>query len=481
MDIKKLHSIFKNYEKIFVVDTNIILSDVNSIFLLSNNKKNLLILTETILEELDKFKVGNEDKNYQAREMNRFLAECEIKDRNDVYILLENTKEKENMVEILIIKELNEEIKKPDKRIIKTVINFIEIILSYKKYISNEEEKQLKEKINFISNDINFRTQVFLEGYKAEPFFNNIKQELKDFYKEYVVEEVLSNKDFFNLKELEELKNIETRNNIKILPEYSFIKIIDGNGYPYILARVDENTFEKINKNLDKINLFGIKPKNLKQKIAIYQFLNNKNDIVVIDSVAGTGKTLLALVAALQLQKQGKIDNIIYIRKTIIAGDSSDELGFLPGNLSEKLRGYIHPLKDNIELLIKLKNKKKKKWTKEEIEDAIEKFEIEHNIYYEYEGHLRGRNLKGLIIYDEAQNDSVANLRTLLTRITEGSKVFILGSSKQIDNPYLNQYNNALSFMKNSCGEFSKVQIQGLKLEKSERGRIVEWIENILD
>lgn len=463
MDIKKLQSILENYEKIFVVDTNIMLADVNSIFLLSNQNKNLLVLTETILEELDKFKIGNEDKNYQAREMNRFLSKCKIKDKNNVYILVENTEDKDNIVNILIIKDLAENVSKADKKIIKTVINFVEQL-----------ETNIKNKIIFISNDINFRTQVFLEGYKAEPFFNNVKKEIKEFHKEFTIKEVLPNKEYYDI---EELKKYE----INIEPEYSFIKIIDGNGYPYIMARMEKNKFEKVNKKLDNINLFGIKPKNLKQKFAIYQFLNTKNDIVVIDSVAGTGKTLLALVAGLQLQKQGIIDNIIYIRKTIISGDIHDELGFLPGNLQEKLNGYIHPLRDNIELLIKLKNKKKKKWTKEEIEEAIKKFEIEHNIYYEYEGHLRGRNLKGLIIYDEAQNDSIANLRTLLTRITEGSKVFILGSSKQIDNPYLNQFNNALSFMKNNCGEFDKIQIQGLKLEKPERGRIVEWIEGILE
>jgi PhoH-like ATPase len=181
----------------------------------------------------------------------------------------------------------------------------------------------------------------------------------------------------------------------------------------------------------------------------------------------------------MKLKEQGKIDKIIYIRKTIISGDVQDELGFLPGELDEKIAGYIFPLKDNIEIIVKAKNKKKKHWSNEEIAEEVKKIEESFNIEYLYAGHLRGRTLseRSIIIWDEAQNDTKTGLKTLLSRIPETSRVFILGSLNQIDNPYLNEHNNALTYMLNSCGTFDGVQIQGCSLNRVYRGRIVDWVE----
>jgi PhoH-like ATPase len=433
--------------KKFAVDTNIILQGLEVIETLYNNE-NEFIITETIVQELDKFKVGNDEINFNARAFNRLLAESKLIEKEDSHITY-----KTKLGLFKIYKNISNKEKNDDK-----------IIETITKYFKPNE-------IIFISNDILFRIKAELEGYKAEPFFNNNSEIISTYTKEYQINELMLNKEYFTIEELNKLGVENIENNL------SYIKVIDYTGKPYYLIRESKNIFKKFDDSIK--NLFGIKPKNLEQKIFIEHLLNDKNDIIVCNAIAGSGKTLLALISALQLYKQGKIDSIKYIRRTIISGDRLDELGFLPGSLSEKIDGYIHPLRDNIELLIRLKNKKKKKWSKEELEEAIKNFEKEYNIEYIYEGHLRGRNLSGYIIIDEAQNDGIAGLRTILSRIMEGSKVVILGSIEQIDNPYLNKYDNALTFMLNQCGTFDPIQIQGIKLTKTERSKIVDWIENI--
>jgi len=462
-DSKVISRVVATFKKIYAIDTNIILQNHLSPFKLSDNGENLIVLTETVLQELDKFKIGQEDINYQAREFNRKLSQTEVLEKNNHGIIIYN---KEFNTYIMILKSNfnKDEIENNDDKIISTLENNKEFLKNY------------SEKLITVSNDILFRTKALLKGFETEPYFEDHNEINLSFFEEYIIEDIFPDKENYNIGELEKY-------NIKPELNKSFIKIIDSTGKPYLLKRFDKNNFEKVNLKKN-INFFGVAPRNLEQRMAL-ELLTSDNDITVIEAIAGTGKTLLALAAALEIIKTGNfgknasLNSITYIRKTIISGDKMDELGFLPGNLQEKLLGYIFPLKDNIEFIIKNKNKKKKKWTKDELEEAIENFENEFNIEYEYLGHLRGRNLSGIIILDEAQNYTIADITTILSRITEGSKVFILGSIKQIDNPYLNQYNNALTFLMNQCGTFDNVKIQGLRMSKVERGKIVEWIEKI--
>jgi len=452
----------QSFKKAYIIDTNIILQNNQAPFLLSDNGENLIIITETVLSELDKFKVGTDDINYQAREFNRALSDAELISRLTNSILIKKVKDNQETY-ILILNNLDKESEINDDKIINTIISAKDRIKNV--FGVNEEN------LIFVSNDILFRTKAILKGVNAQPFFKEQFNNNIEFIKEYYINELMLNKEFFQENELEKL-------GIKNIPEHiTFLKIIENEtGKLYILMR-ELNGFKKIDLK-SGINYFGVKPRNLEQRL-LMEMLTGDIDIAVVDSVAGTGKTLLALVSALELFKKGKCDSITYIRKTIISGDKQDELGFLPGNLQEKLIGYLFPLKDNIEMIIKLKNKKKKRWTQDEIDEAIKNFENQFNIKYEYLGHLRGRNLSGLIILDEAQNYTINDIVTILSRITEGSKVFILGSTKQIDNPYLNKYNNALTFLLNQCGKDENVKVRGMKLEKVERGKIVDWIEKI--
>jgi len=452
------------YDKIYVLDTNIILDSVDNLIALSENKKNLLVVTETVISELDKFKVGDDNINYQAREFHRILDHSHFNyitmgvTHPTSYPLYTN----ENF-ELLILPDSSSNPLSADDKILETINIHLEKLRHVVTY---------HERIILITNDIIMKIKAQVKNIRVQSLYRN-KTIVSDFTKQYNYNECFPNKSVFTKEELENILGEQ------IPDRYSYITIIEYTGKPFYLLR--ENGHFRIIDPERKEYIHNIKPKNLEQHILLQMCLSDNTDIVVVNGIAGTGKTLMLLLASLQLIDKGKYDKITYLRKTVISGDKLDEIGFLPGNKDEKLKGYTYPLRDNIETIIKTKFKKKNKnrMTKDELEQKIEAFENEYNINYEYQGHLRGRTLDGIIIIDECQNNSIDDLITILSRIKEGSRVFICGSIKQIDNPYLNKYNNSLTFMMNQIGTQSPVRIKGMNLSKVERGPITEWIEKI--
>ena len=209
--------------------------------------------------------------------------------------------------------------------------------------------------------------------------------------------------------------------------------------------------------------------------------LDETNDIVISNSPAGSGKTCLALSAAMKLldDYKGKYDKIVYIRKTVIS--DSEELGFLPGTLDDKMAGYLGPLYSNLEYIANSKYKTSKaKLTKEEVDDKIKELITKYGIISMYEGHLRGTNIRNaVLIWDEIQNDSVSSAKTILTRLDDSSRVFAIGSTKQIDNKYVNKHNCALTFLLSKINQDNGgVKVAGMELTQIERSKIAEWADN---
>ena len=193
-----------------------------------------------------------------------------------------------------------------------------------------------------------------------------------------------------------------------------------------------------------------------------------------------SGKTLVALSAAMKLldTHRDKYDKIVYIRKTVIS--DTEELGFLKGNLDEKMAGFLAPLFSNLDFIVEKKYKNRKtKMTQEELEAKKEEMIAKYQIQSKYEGHLRGSNIRNaVIILDEFQNNSVSSAKTILTRASENCKVFVLGSTKQIDARYLNKYNCALTFLLNKIGKDNmRVNLTGYNLTKTVRSAIAEWAD----
>lgn len=452
------------FDKVYFVDTNVILDDHENIEKLSENGINLIVLCETVINEIDLKKSGNDLINFHAREFNRKLIDSEIisKYPDGILVNVRGTY-------ILMVKDIIDEsieVVNNDRKIIATAKLLRDTDTLRKHFEYNEYV--------IVSNDIAFRTYCLLQGLdNVEPFRTTIYDPERSFSEAfYIDEKVFPDKDYYKLQELETFVEEEIEDYI------SHLEIIDNTGHPYYLVRESATDFRKLD-NRQREKIMSVAMRNMEQRIAFNLCIGN-NDIVVIEGIAGTGKTLIAALAAIHLRDKNpsQYDKILYIRKTIISGDKQDEIGFLPGSQMKKIAGYLYPFKDNLEFIIKSKSRKKS-WTSEEIEKAVEELENKYEIDYIYTGHLRGRSISGVIILDEAQNFSIKDITTILSRVTEGSKVIILGSLKQIDNPYLNKYNNALTFMLNQCGTFNSVQVQGVRLVNVHRGKITEWIEKI--
>ena len=500
----------KKFKKIFGIDTNIIIDNHQHIFKLSEKGENLIIISKTVLQELDNLKTkGNDFIRYEIRRFQEIINKNMkvIKKLSIGTIIKVNSKYNSY---IFLYNDPNSTIyeKNYNNNDEKIIAEYKEIFNLLKYNSSTEFNKHLfvkefnkEEDFEIVSNDLLFRTIGISEGLNVKPLLANMYDPNIELETEVDIEEVLGNNDWFKAEDikkyienkLNKLKKEENENNeeivkleeiLKNFDRYSYIKMVDGQSHPWILQRYDKNTFKVFNGPTYN-NILGIKPRNSEQSKALEIMLNPNNDIVVLEGIAGTAKTLTALLAALKLKKiDNRYKNIYYIRKTLISGNKLDEIGFLPGALEEKLMGYLYPLKDNIELLIRIKNKKEKNISKDKMEELVKEFENNNNIQYLYQGHLRGGNLQGIVILDEAQNFSIQDIRLILSRMQENTKVFVLGSIAQIDNPYLTKENNSLTYMLNKCGVLKEnvndknVQIQGLRLKKVERGPIANWIEH---
>ncbi len=193
-----------------------------------------------------------------------------------------------------------------------------------------------------------------------------------------------------------------------------------------------------------------------------------------------TGKTLMALASAMRLIDLNKdlYKKIYYIRRTVISGTTEDELGFLPGTLEEKMRGYNHPMEDSIR---KIAQAKKKKQNREELENNIDDLKKNYDVEYLYAGHLRGSTLEegSILICDEVQNWDITSIRTIFSRVGKDSLIVAMGSNNQIDSKYLTRNTNALTFLVNKCGKenISDVSVQGVKLTNVMRSKIAEWAD----
>jgi PhoH-like ATPase len=215
--------------------------------------------------------------------------------------------------------------------------------------------------------------------------------------------------------------------------------------------------------------------------------LSPSYNVLIVEALAGSGKTLLALSAALKLVKKKEYQKIIYIRNSIESLDKGEDVGYLPG-LEEKFRIYNHPLMDSLNYIVRSEHKKKKnaKPFFEELEESEISIKVDmmiktYGIETMWVGEMRGRTLSNsFIIVDEAQNMSNKTMQMVLSRVDNSCKVIVLGSNLQIDNFYVNKYTNALTtLLKSTKSKQELVNIFAIKLKKVLRGTITQWAEDI--
>ena len=376
-------------EKVYVLDTNIILQNLQNLYKISDNKTNHIVVPETVLLELeDKKKLVNE-LGYYSREFARLLAKMKIKEV-DYKLGFKVVK--------LFNDELNLDIISKDKY--DTVIEQIHISESNDKRIievaSIAQEYYKGCQTIFLSLDVYARTFALFKGLKTEtlhddkstvPKFNFVKSVEFD----SSLFNGLENKDITLVDENYEPENFA----------YSF-ESNDGNIEYAIIhdKRIDtlkENDFKALN----------VKPVNLKQKLFTKAILSNMYDLLVIDAKAGSGKTLMSVVSAMRLIDLGLYDKIVYVRNSIESLDKGADIGYLSGN-DEKFRIYNMALQDTLEFIAKKHLKKSEnRENQESIESKIDELKSKYCIETLWPGEARGRTLSAsIVIMDEWQNSS---------------------------------------------------------------------------
>ena len=463
------------FDKYYSLDTNILLEDASNIYKLSQDGKNLIILAETVLDEIDTKKSGFDEINFQAREFARILENStilnSIKKDNYKIIRLKIENNKNTIIDIIS----KDEYEVNTKNVSLNIINDRKIL-----EIATFANTYYKHQVEFLSLDIMARTRAISLDIKTDALVGKDKDVLDlDFIKE--IEIKFEEQEFLDNQLIEKI-------DIDYKPyNFSYCFKIKSSDQ-VILANIQNKRIKILDE--DEIRDQIITPLNKEQLFFSDAILNHFYNVLVVEAKAGSGKTLLALSGALKLVRQKHFQKIIYIRNSIESLDKGEDVGYLPG-LEEKFKIYNHPLMDSLDYIIRSEYKRKRNKKNpdaqiSELDDTevtarIEQMISNYGIETMWVGEMRGRTLSNsFIIIDEAQNMSNKTMQMVLSRIDSSCKVVILGSNKQIDNFYVNKYTNALTtLLKSTKSEDNLVNIFAIKLQKVLRGPITEWAEQI--
>lgn len=410
----------KGKKKNFVLDTNVILHDYECIEKFEENDIYLPIVS---LEELDKFKKGSEQINFNARAFVRRLDEISDQDlfkkgaslgegRGRLFVKINgqyHTKVKEAFGEA-----------KADHRILSIAMTLadeqpnVKTILVTKDVNLRMKARSLGMLVEDYINDKVTRVDLFEN---SEPEFEGVDGDL--------IDRIYASKDGINVDEWELASKLD--------PNDCFVMKSERNS---VLARYNPFT-DKIVK-VEKAVYFGIQPRNAEQTFAMHILSDPDVKLVGLTGKAGTGKTLLALAAALSQEQQYKQ---ILLARPIVSLANKD-LGFLPGDEKAKVAPYMQPLFDNLNVIKAQFAQNSSELRKLEEMQKTEKLVIEALAY------IRGRSVSETIfIVDEAQNLTPHEIKTIITRAGEGSKLIFTGDIEQIDSPYLDAQSNGLAYM----------------------------------
>ena len=430
-------------KKIFVLDTSVIVFDHNSI---TSFDEHDVVIPITVLEELDTFKKGNDSKNYETRAFIRFLDK-HSKDYSITDWIPLPGENKGNFKIIMNTNHLEEDATKVyssssmDNKILNAALKI------------KEEEKD--RPVILVTKDVNLRLKAKALNLKAEDYETGKVKNMDSLSQSSHTIENVSQEVIDTLYEEHHLPSSSVPENIPLYPNKYYI--LQGNKssalafYNPILDRL-----ERVNKT----NCFGVKPRNAEQTFAMHALLNPDIKLVALHGVAGTGKTLIALAAALEQRRNFKQ---IYLARPIIPLSNKD-IGYLPGDIKSKIDPYMQPLWDNLKFIQHQYDEHDKEYTQIKIMLEQEKLMIIPLAY------IRGRSLSDLIfIVDEAQNLTPHEVKTIITRAGENAKFIFTGDIKQIDTPYLDEQSNGLSYLVDKVkGQNLFAHVELLKGERSE-------------
>ena len=411
--------------KIFVIDTSVLLYDKNSLEAFSGND---VVITMPVLEELDRFKEKPGLVGEAARYVNRFLDELRFTNQQEGWKLVENLDLKISFdTEALQVDEKTElDITRNDNKIIASAIRLM--------------KKFPERKVSVITKDINLRVKCDALGVWAEDYYkDHIAPELGQFKGiEYIEVEKSLIDNFYENKKLPitdiDFENTELYENMFVIAKNDSASLLGMHKEGYLLPL----------KNI-KMENPHIEPRNSEQRFAISALLNPEISLVTLTGLAGSGKTFLALMAAItssnrgdlgdQLEKAGMTRRKRIVVTRTLQHVGSRDLGYLPGSMHDKMAPWLAPIVDNV---------------RQAFDDAglFDSMVASGQIEVAPIPYIRGRTFSdAFIIVDEAQNATIHELKTIITRVGQNAKIVLLGDIDQIDTPYIDKRSNGLSIV----------------------------------
>lgn len=452
-------------EKVYVVDTNIILQNLQNLKNLSDNGKNIVVVPDTVLIELEDKKRFVDELGFQAREFARFLAEAKVKEvdiakecrvvkmyNQDCIVHLMSKNRYDSDIESRHISESN------DKRI-------IEVADIAKEYYKGS-------KVIFVSIDVYARMFGLFKNLKIE----SLREDKSEVPKQEFFKSISLDSTLFNSLEGKNITAIDKDYMIENFC-YEFISEDGNKAYAIIynerILLVSELDFRGMK----------VKPVNIRQKFFMKAILSNLYNLLVIDAKSGSGKTLIAISSAMRLIDKGSYDKIVYVRNSIESIDKGADVGFLSGN-DEKFRIYNMALYDTLEFIAKkMLKKSENRESLESIDTKINELTEKYRIEKLWPGEARGRTLSNaVVILDEWQNSSENTTQLILSRLDNSCIAIVVGSNRQIDNLYLNKYNNGLtSLLKQTSFTHPELKMFAIDLQKAVRGKFAEFSERVYE
>ena len=437
-------------KQIFVLDTSVLLYDYNAV---NNFQKNDVAIPITVLEELDTFKKGNTVINLHAREFIRYLDKLSGPNLLQQWIPINGPTH--GKLRVLSDEDSTTDANKifgstkNDHRILNTALKL--------------KESEPKRPVILVSKDINLRLKARAVNLQAEDYETIRIKDIDHLYKgktevRYEDSSLISRFYYEGGLNFDQVQQDEPyKNHFYVLRNHSSSAM----GY--------YNAHSKRVEPIKQQKAYGINPRNAEQTFALHAILDPEVKLVTITGAAGTGKTLLALAGALEQRSQYKQ---IYLARPIVPLSNRD-LGYLPGDINSKIDPYMQPLWDNLGVIKNQFSESSKHFKKINEMVETEKLKIVPLAY------IRGRSLSNVIfIVDEAQNLTPHEIKTIITRAGEHTKVIFTGDIFQIDTPYLDAQSNGLSYLVDRMNNNSLYA--HINLEKGERSELAELASKIL-
>jgi PhoH-like ATPase len=434
-------------KKSYVIDTSVLLTNYNSINQFSNND---IVIPFKVLEEIDKHKQRQDGVGSNARMIIRILDR--LRNKGNLHNGVRPAKGKG----LISIKQYDSkcidndlDLTNADNQIIATAIT--------------EKQRVGKRKVIVVTRDINMRVKcdalgIPTEDYVSDQVVNNTTELYTGFVNHLVDEQVID--QFYNSEDV-----FLEKEDIKLFPNQFVMLVSSSNNKKTALAKFVSYSSPLKRVPEYKNGIWGLKPRNKEQMFSINLLLDPDVPIVTIIGKAGCGKTLVALAAGLeQVIEKDTYKKLVVSRPVQPVGK---DIGFLPGTLEEKMKPWIMPIQDNLDFLMN------------GAKDNMSMYFEDGTIEIEALTYIRGRSISNaFIIIDEAQNLTVHELKTIVTRVGEGTKIVLTGDIEQIDNTYLDSTSNGLSY---AIEKFKTHDLSGhVSLSKGERSKVATLAAKIL-